>query len=170
LFVYVLISRRHDLSPWNSLGIADVLRSSVHEALFWLVAAFVLGALFAELPGPLGALKGATLALVYGLAELIGVWVLPESLGDWRFRLFELSLFLVVLGVLIDRRTLIEHGRKASELSDCYRLSNMKFFVGYASTAIGALVLIGQQLQSGHAQSAITQIIKNIPALLPPTH
>ena len=47
----------------------------MHEVLFWLVAAFVLGVLFPYLPSSAGALKGGILAAVYpavwGLGQLI---------------------------------------------------------------------------------------------------
>jgi hypothetical protein len=43
-----------------------------------------------------------------------------------------------------------------------------RYVAGYASTATASLVLIVQQLQSGQAHGAISQIIKNLPALIPP--
>jgi hypothetical protein len=171
-FAYVFFSKSlvHDVSPWNIAGLFDVLRSVVHELLFWAVAAFCLGGLFAWLPGRWGAVRGALLGLLYGAAQAFSVWLLPVSPGDWMFRAFELLVFLVVVGVVIDWRTLQRSGRPASDLIKYYRVNDLRFTAGYASAAIGSLVLISQQLQSGHAQNAIVQVVKNLPTFIPPTH
>ncbi len=171
-FIYVLISKRliHDLSPWNSVGLFDILRSCLHEVLFWGVAAFALGALFAYLPGRWGAAKAAVLAAIYLLAQAVSVWLLPANPSDWLFRAFELLVFLVVLGVWLDRTTLVANGRAATDLAKYYKMDDTRFVSGYASAAIGTLLVIGQQLQSGHAQNAIVQIVTGFQSLLPPLH
>jgi hypothetical protein len=79
-----------------------------------------------------------------------------------------LTLFLVAVGVYLDWRTLRDRGHKLADLADGYKLTETRYAAGYLSGAVGALFVIGQQLQSGHAQVAIAQIIKSVPILLPP--
>jgi hypothetical protein len=169
-YLYVLFSQRlaHDLSPWNSAGLPDLLRSVVHEVLFWLAASFVLGAVFPYLPGTRGGLKGAALGGFYVAVLGLSVWILPGNGGDWFFRAFEVFLFLLVLGVVVDWRTLSEHKIGADFLQQYYFLKDVRYVAGYASTATASLVVIVQQLQSGQAHGAISQVIKSLPALIPP--
>jgi hypothetical protein len=169
-YLYVLFSQRlaHDLSPWNSAGVPDLLRSIVHEVLFWLAAAFVFGAVFPYLPGTRGALKGSALGGFYFAVLGLSVWLLPGNGGDWFFRAFEVFLFLVVLGVIVDWRTLSERKIGAGFLQHYYLLKDVRYVAGYASTATASVVLIVQQLQSGQAHGAISQVIKSLPALIPP--
>ncbi len=170
-YAYVLATQRlgHDLSLDNDGGAADVLRSSVHEILFWLAAALVLGILYPYLPGSVGALKGAALGVVYAASTGLEMWILPGG-GDWAFRCLEVLLFLVVLGILLDAKTLVEHGASWRSLGKYYRVDEIRFSAAYVSAAIATLAAIVQQLNSGHAQNAIVQIIKSLPALIPPIH
>jgi hypothetical protein len=171
LFVYVVAAQRlrHDVSPWNPNGAGDLLVACIEEVMFWLVAGLVLGMVFPYLPGGRGAIKGLFLAGVYVAATWLGAWLTPGDTG-WFFRAFELTLFLVVVGVYLDWRTFKENGKDVSALAAAYRVKDLRYAGGYISGAIGALFVIGQQLQSGNAQNAITQIVKSIPILLPPTH
>ena len=171
-FVYVLLTKRltHDLSPWQPLGIEDLVRSSLYEALFWISAALVLGLLFPYLPTTWGAVKGATLATGYTVAVGLSAWILPGASQGWAFRAFELFLFLIALGAVLDWRTIREGKGPDSYLADVYRMGDVRYVSGYASAAVGSLALITQQLQTGQGQAAITSIVKNLPVLIPPTH
>jgi hypothetical protein len=169
-FLYVLVTKRlaHDLSPWRTLGIADVLRGSLYEVLFWLAAALVLGLLFPYLPTAWGAVKGGAIAAGYAAAVGLSVWILPGTIDGWAFRTFELFLFLVALGVVLDWQTIRKGGAPVRLLADLYRLGDVRYVGSYTSAALGSVVLIAQQLESGQGQAAITQIIKSIPVLIPP--
>ena len=70
--------------------------------------------------------------------------------------------------VLLDWKTLAEHGAPWRYLLDHYHVADLRFSSVYASSAVGALAVIVQQLHSGDAQGAITQIIRSLPALIPP--
>lgn len=170
-FVYVLLTHRiHDFSPWNSTGGVDVVRSVVQELVFWLAASFALGALFAELPGWRGAIKGGVLGVFYLAAVGLSVWILPGRGGDWFFRAFELFVFLLVLGIALDWETLRRFKVPWTYLLEYYRVADLRFGATYVSSLAGVLIVIVQQLQSGQASQAVTQIIKSAPALIPPPH
>jgi hypothetical protein len=168
-YTYVLATTRlgHDLSLGSDGGVADLLRSTAHEVVFWLALAFVLGALFPYLPTATGIGKGLAVGLVYTAATGLAMWLQPGG-GDWIFRGLEVVLFLVVLGILLDRETLVVHGKSWRFLIGYYRVGELRFSLAYASAALGALLAIVQQLHSGDAQGAITQIIKSLPAFVPP--
>jgi hypothetical protein len=172
-FLYVLISRRlgSDLSLSNGFGVADLARSIVREVLFWLGAAFTLAMLFPYLPGSRGAVKGLSLAAVYATAGVIvaSTSVFAGSRGDWFFRTFELALFLVAIGVLLDWQTLRENRIHWRYLGAYYRVADLYFASAYVSTAVTALIVILQQLHTGHAQGAVTEFVKSFSALIPPT-
>jgi hypothetical protein len=119
--------------------------------------------------------KGAALAAVFDLAgglslaiSRIAVGSLPVGVGDWFFRAFELTLFLVVLGVLLDWQTLKQCGTNWRYLKEYYRVADLQFGTAYASAAVTALAVIAQQLQSGHAQGGVTAIAKSVSTLIPP--
>jgi hypothetical protein len=169
-YLYILSSRRlvDDFSSRSYFGVLDVFQSTAYEVAFWLVAAFVLGALYAYLPGTNGALKGAALASLYGLASGVAVWILPSGGSAWFFRFLQLFLFLGVLGIVLDWRTLAMQRLNWRHLVDHYQLRDVRVAVGYLAPAIGALIVLVGQLQSGEAGDAITQFIKSIPSLVPP--
>jgi hypothetical protein len=171
-FVWVLVAHRltHDLSPWRTLGLADLVRGSLYELLFWLSAALVLGLVYPYLPTAWGAVKGMAVAAVYTVAVAAGAWILPGDAGDWAFRAFELLLFLIALGVVLDWQTLRRGGAPDRFLADVYRVGDLRYVSGYAAAAVGSLALAGQQLRTGQGQDAILEIVKNIPVLIPPVH
>jgi hypothetical protein len=47
-------------------------------------------------------------------------------------------------------------------------LRDVRVVAGYLAPAIGALIVIVDQLHSGQASEAISQLIKSIPGFVPP--
>src|SRR6266511_3722154 len=164
-YAYVLVSRRlaTDFSSGSFFGVIDVFQSTAYEVAFWLVAAFALGALYPYLLGRNGAIKGAALASLYGAARGLAVLILPGGGSAWFFRFLQLFLFLAVLGIVLDWRTLVLHRASWRQLIDHYQVRDLRVVAGYLAPAIGALIVIADQLHSGQASDATSQLIKSIP-------
>jgi hypothetical protein len=169
-YAYVVASRQllPDISSNAYLGVFDLVNSMAYELAFWAVAAFVLGALYPYLPGANGALKGATLAAVYGVANGLATWLLPGGGSDWFFRFLQLVLFLSLLGIVLDWRTLAVNRIGWRHLIAHYQVRDIRVIAGYLAPAVGALIVIVAQLRSGQAGDAVTQFIKSIPTFVPP--
>jgi hypothetical protein len=169
-YVYVLASRRlsSDFSSRSFFGVIDVFQSSAYQVVFWLAAAFTLGALYPYLVGMNGAIKGAALSALYGAATGLAVWILPGGGSNWFFRFLQLFLFLAVLGVVLDWQALVLTRTNWRQLVDHYQLRDVRVVAGYLAPAIGALIVIVDQLHSGQASEAISQLIKSIPGFVPP--
>jgi hypothetical protein len=152
-----------------------LLAAVLVEAEFWLVAAFVLGALYPYLRGPNGVIKGVTLATTYiiarGISALVESWISREAIAPltavFTVRAWLLLLFLVVVGLLVDGWTLRHHGHPWRDLYDLYQLRSVRGVALYLSPLVIAVLGTIQQLQAGHAQEAITEVIKTLPQAIP---
>jgi len=168
-YLYVLFSKNALvwLSPQTDFGVFYLLSGLLREIVFWLAAAFVLGCIYPYLPGTNGVLKGAFLAGIWIVSvlarELIGS---GEDTG-WIFRSLQLLLFLTLLGAGLDLQTLLRNGIYWRSILDYYQLRDVRTVIGYVSPLILALIAIAQQLLSGQALEAITEIIKNLPQTIP---
>lgn len=148
-----------DLSATADWGVLDLLVGLLAEEATWIVAAFVFGGLYAHLPFQQGPAKGAVLSLVFAAGLGLSAGLLHGD-GSWLFRWLQMFLFLGVLGFLIDRRTVEEHGFYWRELFDLYRVREARFAAGYGSTLALALVGVFQQILSGDASQTITALIE----------
>jgi hypothetical protein len=168
-YLYVLFSENALvwLSPQTDFGVFYLLSGLLREVVFWLTAAFVLGCMYPYLPGTNGVLKGAFLAGIWIVSilarELIG---LGDDTG-WIFRSLQLLMFLTLLGAGLDLQTLLRNGIYWRSILDYYQLRDVRTVVGYLSPLLLALIAIAQQLFSGQALDAITEIIKNLPQTIP---
>jgi hypothetical protein len=147
------------------------------EVEFWLVAAFILGALYPYLRGRNGVAKGVTLAATYiiarGVSRLLEAWIGQERTAPitavLSVRAWLLLLFLVVVGLLLDGWTLRRHGHPWADLYDLYQLRSVRGVALYLSPLLIAVVGIVQQVEAGQAQEALTEIIKTLPQTIPGT-
>jgi hypothetical protein len=85
----------------------------------------------------------------------------------WPFRSFELVLFLGLAGTALDVATIRRLDGTWRQLPDYYEITRVKAVVAYAKPTALALIGIGQQITSGHAQSAIVEIIKSFTTVVP---
>lgn len=172
-FLYVLLTQRAYLyfSPTAYFGILNLITELVQEAAFWLAASFLMGCIYPYLPGRNGILKGVTLSLVYFVAYaangLVSYWAGLGVSTSWTFRYWQLLLFLLVLGILMDLQALRDRGIYWRHLFDLYQIRNLQFLVSYLSPVALAVFAISQQVLSGAAQGAITELIKSFPTFLP---
>ena len=175
-YIYVLLTQGGvEAFSSSTMAVFQIARGVLDEIAFWLVAAFIMGCLYAYLPTYLpwnnGALKGVALAGVYGLSlgfdALIHAWTGQALSTSWFFRTLELVVFLVALGVLMDVTTVREKGYYWRHIFDFYPLRDARFILGYLSPLAIVLITVGQQLLSGQAQEAIVELIKTLPATIP---
>lgn len=172
-YLYILVTQ--DVVKFFSLSgylsVLTVFTGLLEEIAFWLVAAFVLGCLYAYLPGTNGVLKGASLAGVFivaqGLQALLSTWFSGSTNRAWLFRSLEFLVFLTALGLLMDWHTVSSKSLQWHYLLDYYHLNNVRTLVAYAAPLALALFAIGQQLLSGSAQQAVSQILENLPKVIP---
>jgi Family of unknown function (DUF6185) len=170
---YLLFVAARDDVPflWEPRFAGEGLRLisiALHAAVFWGVAAVVLGCLYARLPFGTGGLKGLCLALPYaignGLADLIpGV----EGSADWVPRAVQLFAFLVVVGVWLDLRTINVRQLSWHRLGQLYQIRNFRAAAVNLAPLVLAALAIYQQLRAGNATGAVEEFARNAPAQLP---
>jgi hypothetical protein len=170
-FFYILITQQAREQLGSYFGVLSIVFNVASEVAFWLVAAFIMGYLYLYLPGRNGVFKGTFLAIIYWIAEmsnvLVSLWLTQSYSTTWTFRALQLSLFLVALGVAIDWYTLKRQNIYWRNLLDYYKLNDVRVLIGYASPLVLAVLAIGQQLLSGQAQQAVTELIKTLPQAIP---
>jgi hypothetical protein len=143
------------------------LASLLAEISFWLAAALVMGCLYSYLPGRNGVLKSLSLTGLYVATLTIGTLLLRGGEVTWIFRSLQLLLFLAALGFRLDWMTVTGAGLYWEHLIEYYRLRDVRVLAGSASSLLLALLAIGQQLLSGDAQQAVTELIRSFSSLLP---
>jgi hypothetical protein len=150
-FVYVVATSQigNLLSRDNPFGMVTLVINLAYEVSFWLVAAFALGCLYPYLPGDLGAIKGATLASIFALAQGGGTAILGGDVNAWVVRTLELALFLVLLGAWLDLRTLQANQVYWRHLFDFYQLRSVKGVVAYLSPVLLTTIAVVQQYRTG---------------------
>lgn len=166
---YVIVSQRvpavFDIP--NPYGPIFLLQDMLGEALFWIVAAAALGLLYPYLPGPNGAVKGLALAALFVLPHAIIAVILPgyEDTGVWFFVGAELGLFLMGLGVWLDYSGLRHRRLYWRHLIDLYRLRSVRGVLAYAVPVALLLFSVAQQVGSGEAGGAVTELLKGLGTL-----
>lgn len=172
-YIYVLLTRQVT-RLWEPFGFFDaiyLLLGFMDELTFWVVAAFVLGALFPYLPFRNGALKGMALSGIY-LAGYLVQLLLQAWLGHtvdlgWVTRVLELLLFLTAVGITMDILTLKGHTIYWKTIIEFYNMKDVRVAISYASPLLLSALVIGQQILSGSAQEALTQFLKALPGAIP---
>jgi len=160
-FVYVFITSQ-GAGGWSlstSFAITGLVTALTYEVSFWLVAAFSLGSLFPFIPGHNGPVKGAVLAAIYigahAGAALIGI---PGN-ALWQVRSFQLLLFLMLLGALLDHKTVEAAGFHWGELMALYDLPNTSTLVTQVLPLVGSVIAVVGQLLFGQTQAATENLI-----------
>ena len=143
------------------------------QAAFWLVAAFVFGCLFAELPGRNGVVKALGLAAVFAVAWIVvgTLPVDPDVLPAWLWAL-EMGLYLVLIGVAMDWKTLHARNVYWRHLLDHYAAGRWQLAFGYVVPILVSAGLIVQQALAGNAadaltgeqQQTLTDLIRSLPS------
>lgn len=160
-FLYVLL-----LGQAQSLAASPVPLSLVslgaavaNELVFWLTAAFTFGCLFPLLRGQNGLVKGFVLGGVY-LGAHAGASVFGVA-GDtlWPVRSFQLLLYLMILGIMLDASTVEDESLSWQYLLGRYKVHEAQTAVSYALSFITLLTIVGKQLVSNEAANAITTVI-----------
>ena len=163
--VLLYTSQASFLSPhWNPIGPLWALQWLVAEYAFWLVGAFALGALYTVLPTGNGMTKGALLALVFVLAQGVAD-ALPGTFDvmSWPAISAEVVVFFVVTGIWLDGEALRAAGYSRTALIGAYGLEHWEAAARLVPVAGFVVLVLFQQLISGEASNAISDILQAVP-------
>jgi hypothetical protein len=153
-------------------GLPDTFLALTNMAVDWLVVAFVFGAALPYIRGIRGTVKGVTIGIVNicALAVAAGIFHL---LGGTPYKgiasdSLVFLLFLTILGVIIDARTLYQYGGSSNLFSRLYRLGSTRavatFLVVIITTAIGIWQEANAQDQVVQQRAQIGQhVLDNLP-------
>jgi hypothetical protein len=171
--VYLVLSQIHARGQSAYVFWSFLVTGFITSAARWLVLAFVMGALYPYLRGSNGVLKGLWLAAIYAVAVAPGdIWDATFGVRRGSVAVFDVALvlvFLTVLGVAMDWRTLGMRQLPGSSLVDYYQLRNVRNLIAYIVPLVLAAVTIVSQLHTGHIQDAVTQGLKALPNAIPTT-
>ena len=161
-FVYLFVTDSRT-GPWTSespFAMASFVTTIAYEVAFWLVAAFVFGCMLPYLRGDNGLIKGLVLAAIYVGANATAAIVGVSGDALWRVRSFQLVLFLILLGVWIDRLSLPAEKQSWQGLWEHYDLGNATAWVKHVLPLTSALAAVAIQLLHNNTQDAITDLIQ----------
>ena len=148
-YTYALFSQRyHALEPGETpFGLLLVSERLLFEYAYWLVASFVLGALYYALPGRTGVAKGLFLSLPFVVAQAVGE-ALPGRFDvlSLPFRAAEAAGFLALVGLLVDRLTLREANQGWAQLRERYDAGQWQVRLRYVAVVLPVVLLLSQQL------------------------
>jgi hypothetical protein len=152
----------------NPLGAVEIFGWGLGEYAFWLVAAFVLGALLPYLPGRTGVIKGAALGALYGLTQFAD-HLLPGSYDvlGWLFIAASTTLYLCAVGFILDLRTLRAHGLGWAAIGPHYGTPHARDVLAYALPLFLLVGWVVQQAISGEAERAVGEFFQLAPSLVP---
>jgi hypothetical protein len=154
------------ITGWNPVGPLWALQWVAYEYAFWMVGAFALGALYTVLPFRTGIGKGAVLAGVFAISQGAGE-LLPGTFDvmSWPAIAAETLIVLAVSGVLLDAETLRRPGMGGERLLKVYRIDRWDTAAGLIPFAGAVVLLLAQQLISGDASRAITDLLEVVPTV-----
>jgi hypothetical protein len=166
---YAFVVALRDVGSDTEMEALGILGDLLREAAFWIVVAAIFGAMLTRLPRP----RPSTKALVVGIAFLsihgvltLGRWVAGGiSPGPWLFRPLEVLLFLLVLAIVLEVRTLREHDVYWRHLPDYYGGSRTRGLISYAFPLVATIAALLQQVLSGNAAAALAKFFGSIPDL-----
>lgn len=142
----------------DEFAVINVLISLVQQLAGWLALAFVFGALYAYLRGSSGPVKGTMMGSVIAAATITDA-IPTFVLGGTPYNRFLIDslitlLYLVIVGVLMDGRTLALHQRALGRIATLYHLATLRVALTYAATLLIALIGFWQQ---AHVEDKIAQ-------------
>jgi hypothetical protein len=165
-YISVLITRGVHVRGNGYATAAGVATGVADEVAFWIVAAFCLGAAWSLVPTTAGVTKGVVLALAYlALAIAVSLALPSEDQVGLAFRVFELVIFLGVLGIMLDLKTVGDGGLR--DLAVLYRVQEIGPALTYVVPLVASAIVIAEQLHSGNAASAVREVIHAAPNIVP---
>ncbi|MEV4316670.1 DUF6185 family protein [Actinocrispum sp. NPDC049592] len=168
-FLWNLVQALPQNLAWSS-GLLAMIVAAVTEIFRWVVAAFVFGALYAVLPGRLGAVKGAVLALIWLVAalttEVVDVWLEAPADVPWLYRFLQLFVFLAVLGTWYDLKTVHDAGGSWHRLRELSGLSTYTEMITYLAPVALAVIALVQQAGTGSGADLAEAVVKGFTSLV----
>jgi hypothetical protein len=167
--IYTLVEHTRPFGWGNAFGGAFLVLAIAQIVLRWTVVAGAFALLFPVLPGSVGPVKGLVVAGIVGVpwavaAPLVGG---TGGSGGWPFAIAELALVLVVLGLVLDHRSVVAARMQPRQLLDLYRVTSVRAGLAYLSPLLVLVAAVIQQLLAGDAGSAVGNLVRNASSLLP---
>lgn len=164
--VFLLIRHEQSLFVDSQLGLEEIyiFGSLASEIALWVVAIVVFGCLYSWLPGANGLIKGFSYFLPLAAGVALGV-LCPVYVADsdWVLRALELLVVVSILGLLLDRRTVLDAGLHWRNLAELYQLRSVRFGVVNLIPLVVAIIGIYQEIHAGNPQKAVEEALDAIP-------
>lgn len=159
----------------TSTGVVVVAISGVRELVLWVVSGFIFGYVYSKLPGRIGPIKALAFAAIW-IASCIGSFLVAQSLGpdvtqtDWThvtiYRSAQFALFAIVLGILLDLKTVMAEGGTWRDLRNLYDLRNYGEIAAAVAPAALLVVTLWQQIAAGSGFDAAKALLNSFPGIL----
>lgn len=144
-------------------GPLHLLMSACAEMVRWTGTAFAFGALYPVLPGRIGPTKALSLGGLWfaaaGAVEVVRQWTHFATGRNWVYPGLVLVVFLLVLSVLYDVRTLARAEGTWRRLQDLYRIRRRSDLLAYLVPFGVAVVGVAQQLVAGNGFEVVKQVL-----------
>lgn len=166
-YTYYSISQGSMWQLNTDFGLIEGLLGEVSGIAGWMAMAFALGCLYPYLRGGGGAVKGLTLGLVCA-AALTADAIPTFLLNDEHYSLFYVDCliylaFTVLIGILMDQRTLSLHHRSLGWVAALYRTATLRTAVSYAVALVITFIGIWQQIHvTNNVDQQRAQIVSQV--------
>lgn len=155
----------------TSTSVALLAASVLSEGGRWLATAAVFGILYPFLPGRGGPYKAAVLAALWFapalVTEVVNRWLGAGTGRVWTFPALQLLLFLSVLGVLYDRRTMKAANGRWADVQYAYGVERTRSLLVVSTPMLLAVLAITQQVVSGTGFEFVTTVVERLTDVAP---
>jgi hypothetical protein len=150
-------------------GLAFFAVALVNQMLIWPIAAWCFVLAMPLLPGRIGPLKGLIAGPLVALPPALASVFLDDAPGpeEWLFISAELTLMFVLVGLLLDFRSVRSRSGDLRQLGELYSITNVRAAVAYLAPLALLLFSVIQGLASGSGASALGELVSNAGSLLP---
>jgi hypothetical protein len=150
--VWTTLARLPEQMTTNT-GLMVVVLLAVLEFVRWVVSGFVFGYLYSKLPGRIGPVKALAFAAIW-IGSCLGPLVVAQAAGrnlihETIYRSAQFALFVIVLAVLIDLKTVRTAGGTWRDLRSVYDLESYGDVAAAIVPAALLAVTLAQQIAAG---------------------
>jgi hypothetical protein len=154
----------------TNTGMMVVVLLAVLEFVRWVVSGFVFGYLYSKLPGRVGPVKALAFAAIW-IGSCLGPLVVAHAAGrnlthETIYRSAQFALFVIVLAVLIDLKTVKTAGGTWRDLRSVYDLASYGDVAAAIVPAALLAVTLAQQIAAGSGFDVANSLLTGITGVL----
>jgi len=154
----------------TNTGMMVVVLLAVLEFVRWVVSGFVFGYLYSKLPGRVGPVKALAFAAIW-IGSCLGPLVVAHAAGrnlihETIYRSAQFALFVIVLAVLIDLKTVKTAGGTWRDLRSVYDLESYGDVAAAVVPAALLAVTLAQQIAAGSGFDVANSLLSGITGVL----